>query len=145
MDLPDWSKTPVEDRDLGHGVHDIIQTGDTFFHGFYPDIDQPHGGTIDGMIALYDTLYKMCGPNTRIIPGHGPVAKREDVREYQAMLREVRNRVAKAVASGMSEEQLVASHPLDDLDVKWGGNLIKQPYLLAIVYEELKGKEKAAH
>jgi cyclase len=28
---------------------DVIQTGDTFFHGFYPDIDQPHGGTIDGM------------------------------------------------------------------------------------------------
>jgi glyoxylase-like metal-dependent hydrolase (beta-lactamase superfamily II) len=119
---------------------DIIQTGDTFFHGFYPDIDQPHGGTIDGMIAWYDTLYKMCGPHTRIIPGHGPVANREDVREYQAMLREVRNRVAKAVAAGMTEEQLIASHPLDDLDVKWGGNLIKQPYLLAIVYEELKDR-----
>jgi glyoxylase-like metal-dependent hydrolase (beta-lactamase superfamily II) len=117
---------------------DVIQTGDTFFHGFYPDIDQPHGGTIDGMIALYDTLYEMCGPNTRIIPGHGPVAKREDVREYQAMLREVRKRVARAVDAGMSEEALIASHPLDDLDRKWGGNLIKQPYLLAIVYEELK-------
>ena len=124
---------------------DVIQTGDTFFHGFYPDIDQPHGGTIDGMIALYDTLYKMCGPKTKIIPGHGPVANRDDVREYQAMLREVRNRVAKAVAAGMTEEQLVASHPLDDLDVKWGGNLIKQPYLLGIVYEELKDKQKAAH
>ena len=123
---------------------DVIQTGDTFFHGFYPDIDQPHGGTIDGMIALYDTLYKMCGPNTKIIPGHGPVANRDDVREYQGMLREVRNRVAKAVAAGMTEEQLVASHPLDDLDVKWGGNLIKQPYLLGIVYEELKD-QKAAH
>lgn len=117
---------------------DVIQTGDTFFHGFYPDIDQPHGGTIDGMIAWYDTLYKMCGPNTKIIPGHGPVANRDDVREYQGMLREVRSRVAKAVAAGMTEEQLIASHPLDDLDVKWGGNLIKQPYLLAIVYEELK-------
>lgn len=117
---------------------DVIQTGDTFFHGFYPDIDQPHGGTIDGMIAWYDTLYRMCGPNTKIIPGHGPVATRQDVREYQGMLREVRNRVAKAVAAGMTEEQLIASHPLDDLDVKWGGNLIKQPYLLAIVYEELK-------
>ena len=124
---------------------DVIQTGDTFFHGFYPDIDQPHGGTIDGMIALYDTLYKMCGPHTKIIPGHGPVANRDDVREYQAMLREVRNRVAKAVAAGKTEEQLVASHPLDDLDVKWGGNLIKQPYLLGIVYEELKDKQKAAH
>jgi glyoxylase-like metal-dependent hydrolase (beta-lactamase superfamily II) len=124
---------------------DVIQTGDTFFHGFYPDIDQPHGGTIDGMIAFYDTLYKMCGPNTKVIPGHGPVANRDDVREYQGMLREVRNRVAKAVAAGMTEEQLVASHPLDDLDVKWGGNLIKQPYLLGIVYEELKDKQKAGH
>ncbi len=123
---------------------DIIQTGDTFFHGFYPDIDQPHGGTIDGMIALYDTLYKMSGPNTQIIPGHGPVAKREDIREYQGMLREVRKRVAKAVDAGMTEEQLIASHPLDDLDRKWGGNLIKQPYLLAIVYEELQEKRKAA-
>jgi glyoxylase-like metal-dependent hydrolase (beta-lactamase superfamily II) len=119
---------------------DVIQTGDTFFHGFYPDIDQPHGGTIDGMIALYDTLYRMCGPKTRIIPGHGPVANREDVREYQAMLREVRGRVAQAVAAGKSEEQLIAAHPLDDLDVKWGGNLIKQPYLLAIVYEELQSR-----
>jgi cyclase len=124
---------------------DVIQTGDTFFHGFYPDIDQPHGGTIDGMIALYDTLYKMSGPSTKIIPGHGPIANREDVREYQGMLREVRKRVGKAVAAGMTEEQLVASHPLDDLDKKWGGNLIKQPYLLGIVYEELKDQQKAAH
>jgi cyclase len=123
---------------------DIIQTGDTFFHGFYPDIDQPHGGTIDGMIALYDTLYKMAGPHTKIIPGHGPIANREDVREYQAMLREVRKRVAKAVDAGMTEEQLIASRPLDDLDRKWGGNLIKQPYLLGIVYEELLGRRKPA-
>ncbi len=124
---------------------DVIQTGDTFFHGFYPDIDQPHGGTIDGMIAFYDTLYRMCGPRTKIIPGHGPIATREDVREYQAMLREVRSRVAKAVEAGMTEEQLIAPHPLDDLDAKWGGNLIKQPYLLAIVYEELKDERKPAH
>jgi len=123
---------------------DVIQTGDTFFHGFYPDIDQPHGGTIDGMIALYTTLYKMCGPNTKIIPGHGPVANREDVREYQQMLREVRKRVAKAVDAGLTEDALIASHPLDDLDVKWGGNLIKQPYLLAIVYEELKERKTKA-
>jgi cyclase len=123
---------------------DVIQTGDTFFHGFYPDIDQPHGGTIDGMIALYDTLYRMAGPDTRIIPGHGPIANREDIREYQAMLREVRRRVASAVDAGMTEEALIASHPLDDLDRTWGGNLIKQPYLLGIVYEELQERRTGA-
>jgi cyclase len=124
---------------------DVIQTGDTFFHGFYPDIDQPHGGTIDGMIKLYDTLYAMCGPHTKIIPGHGPVANREDVREYQGMLKEVRRRVANAIAAGKSEEVVVASHLLDDLDVKWGGNLIKQPYLVGIVYEDLMNKRNREH
>jgi cyclase len=116
---------------------DVIQTGDSFFHGFYPDIDAAHGGTIDGMIAFYDRLYALCGPNTKIIPGHGDVATREDVRAYQAMLRTVRERVAKALDAGMSEDALIASHPLDDLDAVWGGNLIKQPYLLGIVYEDL--------
>jgi cyclase len=124
---------------------DVLQTGDTFFHGFYPDIDFEHGGTIDGMIAFYDTLYALCGPHTRVIPGHGPVATREDIRQYQTMLREVRNRVARAIAAGMSEQALIASHPLDDLDKVWGGNLVKQPYLLAIVYEDLKSRALAAH
>ena len=124
---------------------DVIQTGDTFFHGFYPDIDQPHGGTIDGMIRLYDTLYAMCGPATKIIPGHGPVANREDVREYQGMLKEVRRRVASAMAAGKSEEAVVASHLLDDLDIKWGGNLIKQPYLVGIVYEDLMSQQSREH
>jgi glyoxylase-like metal-dependent hydrolase (beta-lactamase superfamily II) len=119
---------------------DVLQTGDTYFNGFYPDIDFEHGGSIDGMIAFYDTLYAMCGPHTRVIPGHGPVASRDDIRTYQGMLREVRSRVAAAIAAGMSEEALVASHPLDDLDRTWGGNLVKQPYLLAIVYEDLKSK-----
>ena len=27
---------------------DVLQTGDTFFQGFYPDIDIDHGGTIEG-------------------------------------------------------------------------------------------------
>jgi cyclase len=122
---------------------DVLQTGDTFFHGFYPDIDFEHGGTIDGMIAFYDTLYDMCGPHTKVIPGHGPIAGREDIRTYQTMLREVRKRVAQAIAAGMSEQALIASHPLDDLDKVWGGNLVKQPYLLAIVYEDLESKAKS--
>jgi glyoxylase-like metal-dependent hydrolase (beta-lactamase superfamily II) len=119
---------------------DVLQTGDTFLHGLYPDIDFRHGGTIDGMIAFADALYNLCDAHTKVIPGHGPVADREDIREYQTMLRKVRNRVAQAIAAGMSEEALIASHPLDDLDKVWGGNLIKRPYLLSIVYEDLKSR-----
>ncbi len=86
------------------------------------------------MIALYDTLYKMSGPNTKVIPGHGPVANRDDVREYQGMLREVRKRVATV---RRRHDRRAARRVAPARRSRCGGNLIKQPYLLGIVYEEL--------
>ena len=118
---------------------DVVHTGDAYFHGFYPFIDVEHGGSIDGMIAFYDQLIALAGPDTRIIPGHGPVATRDDVRVYQTMLQTVRKRVAEAIANGQSLEDLVAAEPLADLDPEWGGNLIKAPMLLSMVYADLSG------
>ena len=121
----------------------VIQTGDTYFNGFYPFIDVRFGGSIDGMIALYDQLYAMADADTKIIPGHGPIANRENVREYQAMLRTVRDRVARAIAKGTTIQQLVAAKPLADLDPKWGGNLIKAGMLLPMVYKDLQKHAQA--
>jgi hypothetical protein len=95
MDLPDWSKTPVEDRDLGHGVHML----------------ESFGGNI-GVLAGEEGVL--------LIDAEWPQLH-DDVREYQGMLREVRKRVARAVDAGMSEEALIASHPLDDLDRNGAG------------------------
>lgn len=117
---------------------DVIQTGDTFFHGFYPFIDVAHGGSIDGMIEVEEEIYKLATPQTKIIPGHGPIATREDVKIYIAMLRDVRNRVAKAIDANLTLKQLIAKRPLDDLDPIWGGNLIKAPDMLSMVYADLK-------
>lgn len=126
---------------LIHFVHaDVIQTGDAFFKGFYPDIDVDHGGSIDGMIAMCDRLYAMAGPKTKIIPGHGEIATRDDARIYGDMLRTVRSRVAKGIAEGKTVKQLIAEHPLADLDPQFGGNLVKAPYFISIVYKDLARK-----
>jgi glyoxylase-like metal-dependent hydrolase (beta-lactamase superfamily II) len=115
----------------------VIHTGDAYFNGFYPFIDVEHGGSIDGMIAFYDQLLALADTDTRIIPGHGPVATRADVQSYQAMLKIVRDRVAAAIAAGQSLEDLTAANPLADLDPQWGDNLIKAPLLLSMVYADL--------
>ncbi len=115
----------------------VIHTGDAYFNGFYPFIDVEHGGSIDGMIAFYDQLLALADADTKIIPGHGPVATRADVQRYQAMLKTVRDRVAAAIAAGQSLEDLTAANPLADLDPEWGGNLIKAPVLLSMVYADL--------
>ena len=63
------------------------------------------------MIGVVDTLYGLCGPRTKIVPGHGPVANRNDLRVYQAMLRKVRYRVDLAISRGISEEALMPLIP----------------------------------
>jgi len=118
---------------------DVIHSGDAYFNGFYPSIDVGHGGSIDGMIAFYDQLLELSGPDTKIVPGHGPVSNRDEVQRYQAMLKTVRQRVADAVASGQSLDDLIAAAPLADLDPEWGDNLVKAPLLLSMVYANLSG------
>ncbi len=117
---------------------DVLHTGDTYFNGFYPFIDVQHGGSIDGMIALYDQLIGTAGPDTKIIPGHGDVANRDDMRSYQTMLITVRTRVAAALEAGTSLEDLISAEPLKDLDPVFGGNLIKAHMLLGMVYGDLQ-------
>jgi len=116
---------------------DVIHTGDAYFNGFYPFIDVEHGGSVNGMISFYDRLLALAGPDTKIMPGHGPVANRGDVLRYQAMLKTVRDRVAEAIARGQSLDELIAAGPLADLDPEWGGNLIKAPMLLSMIYADL--------
>ncbi len=116
---------------------DVIHTGDAYFNGFYPFIDVERGGSIDGMIAFYEDLIAMAGPQTKIIPGHGAVANRDNVRTYQEMLIDVRGRVAAAIEAGTSLEDLIAAEPLKDLDPVYGGNIIKAPDFLAMVFREL--------
>ena len=119
---------------------DVIQTGDALMTDFYPFIDVAHGGGIEGMIALSDRVAAMAGPATRIVPGHGPIGRRDDVIRFGQMLRTVRDRAAAALAGGIDRDSFVAGQPLADLDARWGGNLIKGPAFAAMVYADLARK-----
>lgn len=116
----------------------IIHVGDASFNGFYPSIDIENGGGIDGMIRAQELIYALADDQTRIIFGHGPVGTRADLLRYRDMLETVRSRVADALKKGVSLEDLIAQKPLADLDPKWGGNLIKAPDMLTMVYLDLQ-------
>ena len=53
---------------------------------------------------------------TVIIPGHGPVTNRANVLAFRDMLQTARDRIAKAKASGMTEQQVVDANLLADLE-----------------------------
>jgi len=111
-----------------------VHAGDTFVNGFFPFVDLESGGSVAGLVAATDRLLARANADTRIIPGHGPLATRADVERFRAMLLEVRARVAKGIAAGKTLEAFVAEKPLADLDPTWGGGFIKAHQVLQLFW-----------
>ncbi|MDW3458627.1 hypothetical protein NQ311_25680, partial [Escherichia coli] len=84
----------------------VLATGDTFTNGRYPNIDFANGGNINGMIAAADTYLKLTNGRSRIVPGHGPIAEKAALQAYRTMLATARDRMAKLVKDGKSEDEV---------------------------------------
>jgi glyoxylase-like metal-dependent hydrolase (beta-lactamase superfamily II) len=118
---------------------DVLATGDIVTLGTrYPNIDFANGGSIDGMIAGVDAYLKLVDDNTKIVPGHGPLANKAVLVGYRAMLAKARERVAKLIAEGKSESEVVAARPLADYDAKIGASEQASANFLRVVYNSLK-------
>jgi len=119
---------------------DVIMTGDFYRSIQYPNIDRANGGSLNGMIEGLGTTIGLAGPNTKIIPGHGPTVDRAAVIAHRDMILTIRDRVEKLVKQGKTAADIVAAKPTADFDSKidqagtTGDRFINQ------VYAELGGK-----
>jgi len=116
----------------------VLSTGDTVTIGRYPNIDFANGGNIKGMIRAADTYLRRSNKNTKIVPGHGPLANREQLKEYRAMLVTARDRMAKLIKEGKTEQDVLALKPFADLDAKWSMNDQASQNWIRVVYNSLK-------
>ena len=115
----------------------VVHMGDTFFNGRYPLIDVSSGGSMLGMIAAANQGLAISNAETRIIPGHGPLATRADLVRYRDMLVTTRERLGKLIAQKKTLKQILDAKPLADLDPQWGNGNIKSEQFLTIVYGSL--------
>ena len=63
------------------------------------------------MIKATDLLIARTNDQSRIIPGHGKLAVKNDLFDYKKMLATVRKRVADGMAQGKTLEQIVDTNP----------------------------------
>lgn len=118
----------------------VLATGDTFTNGRYPNIDFANNGNIRGMIAATDRFLKLTNDKSKIVPGHGPLATRAQLADYRTMLVTARDRMAKLVKDGKTEDEVLAAKPFADLDAKWAANEQASKNFIRVVYHSLKGK-----
>jgi glyoxylase-like metal-dependent hydrolase (beta-lactamase superfamily II) len=116
---------------------DILHLGDTYFSGIYPFFDVASGGDIEGMIAAATRALEIAGPNTRIIPGHGPLSRPADLRSSRDMLVSIRDRVRKMVDRGLDRRLVVRARPSREFDTKFGGGFMSPDRFVGIVYDSL--------
>ena len=98
--------------------NDVIMTGDFFRSVQFPNIDRANGGGLNGMVNGLGQIIARSGPNTKIIPGHGPTVDRNAVMAHRDMMLAVRERVTKMIKEGKSEAEVVAARPWADFDSK---------------------------
>ncbi len=112
----------------------VFHMGDTYFAGMYPFIDPASGGTVEGVIAAADTVLELADGDSKIIPGHGPLSNKAELKVYRDMLATVQERVAAAIAAGQTEDEVVAAGMLDDLDEEWGKGYFTSERWLRLIH-----------
>ena len=101
----------------------VIATGDTFNNlKRYQNIDFANGGDVRGMIRALETYIKAADDNTKVVPGHGPLASKADLIVFRDMLVTSRDRIEKLFNEGKTEQEVITLKPLADLDATWGNS-----------------------
>lgn len=91
-----------------------IHMGDLFFNRLYPNIDLEAGGSI---LDWGDSIDQVLSFNfEHIIPGHGPLAKKEELLQFQRFIRQLANIGQKAAGGSVSLEKFQSNSGLTEDD-----------------------------
>ena len=116
---------------------DVYHMGDTFFRDRFPFIDTATGGSIDGMIAAAGAALAVMDGSTRVIPGHGALSTREDLRAYRDALKSMRDGVAALMEQGHSLERIQGFRPIQAQAQAWGQDQAAERNFVATIHHGL--------
>jgi glyoxylase-like metal-dependent hydrolase (beta-lactamase superfamily II) len=119
---------------VGVRTANVLHMGDCYLNGSFPVVDSSNGGVFTGIIAAADTALGMLDTRARIIPGHGPVASGEELRQWREMLATIHGRVKKSVAAGRSLEQVKAERPTKDWDERLPASFVTSDHVVEEAY-----------
>lgn len=110
----------------------VAHMGDHFFNGRFPFVDVLGGGSVDGLLDNLRQAIDMLPGDTRVIPGHGPLAGIADIETAIEVIEASQAVVRKAVAAGTLE-----ALKRDGFGRwgEWGSGFISEERWIAIVVQ----------
>lgn len=114
----------------------IIHMGDNFIDG-YPFIDLQSGGDVDGFVRNLNMVLFIVDDQTRIIPGHGAVAGREQLVSFRNMIQDIRTLVKQARDSGKSLEEIQQMKLTAPWDAQYFKGFIEPDRLVEAIFSSV--------
>ena len=96
----------------------VLHTGDLLFIGRYPVVDFTVGGLLAGMAAALEKMDGVGDAKTQIIPGHGPLTTKDEMRASREMWGTINERLEAMAKQGRSVDEAVMEAPTKDFDAK---------------------------
>jgi cyclase len=117
---------------------DVIMTGDFYRSIQFPNIDRANGGSLRGMEDGLARVVALCGPNTRVAPGHGAMVDRSAVMAHRDIVMGVHRKVADLIKQGKSQEEVIAAKPAAEFTSRIKEVGMTEDRFVGQVYAELK-------
>lgn len=86
----------------------VAHLGDVYFNGSFPYMDMPAGGNVLALRDHVASLLKRLPKDVVIVPGHGPVARYDDLVAYHRMITETTRIVLEGKAAGLALNEIHA-------------------------------------
>ena len=115
----------------------VAHLGDVFSNRMYPFIDIDGGGSALGIIDAVDSILPLLNEDTKIIPGHGPLATLDDLKEYRLMLMLVTARMQALIDEGKTKEQVIILRPTTNFDEEWAWSFLPAERWTGLIYDSL--------
>lgn len=118
----------------------VVHMGDCYMTISYPFADLSSGGSFDGFVSATDKVVGMADNTFKIIPGHGPLSDKTELKAWHDMLVEIRATVKKQADAGKTLEAIQKMNLTAKWDEKWGKAFIKPDKVVEFAFKAVKAK-----
>ncbi len=115
----------------------VVSMGDLYFSGMYPIFHPEHEGSLAAYIKNTEEIWRLISADTKVVPGHGPLSSKAELRRYIDMIRASVDTVKNGIRKGRTLEEIQKS----GLPAEWksfSGGYLTTDRWLALVYKALK-------
>ena len=120
----------------------LLHTGDLMFNGMFPFVDITSGGTFTGFVAASQVMADMSDEETRIIPGHGPLASKADIARTLDMLTGTMSAVQAEIDAGKDIEATLDAAPLTPWVEDWAWGFIDEARFTRLIHADLSRNQE---